>query len=458
VPTLKYADQTLLMEDPGGVMQAFVTTYIDSYNSRIDTQSIVRTSLRNAGRYRWPNHTALPRPNYVPPPLPQVNTLYWPTGAARWAAGYFYCSEAIKDKIVTSVSESTNISAKTLEIFDGNVTLKTDMFLLPPRPVTAVPDASASGGPERLFLLPLVDERWYWQQKEVPVTFYDGATSTWATLVTAIGTALGVTITIDTVSTDYALPDNIELDRGLENAAILLDAIAHSVGARVVRWPDGTVKVISPADSTTQLAKNIKDNFESAEVWKRKSAQWSQIAGGDLSTEAQGTLHPTSVSTSFTKRNVDTAGDTVLLDAQHESEYTLAEFDATIKSVASTKHVIFTSALANFEGGSPANSTEVDALADAIGKAHYDWLAKKFDYVYNGVKVWDSSGYDDYVEWHVGAQRSDGSYAMKTRAQSQPYNFGVQEQLSMFSGVQRYALIVSTKPYGMVPAHCIPAT
>ena len=43
----------------------------------------------------------MPTPNYPAPPIPRINTLYWPTGATRWATGLFLTNGEELKKILS---------------------------------------------------------------------------------------------------------------------------------------------------------------------------------------------------------------------------------------------------------------------------------------------------------------------------------------------------------------------
>ena len=119
----------------------------------------------------------------------------------------------------------------------GATQLLAQMSCLPPRPITCVDD-------EKLYLLPLVDARYWWQFEHVDLSI-TAASTTWANVITSIGTGIGGTITVGTVSADYFRPDPTELTRKYDNAALLLDAVAHTLGMRVVVTLAGAVSLQS---------------------------------------------------------------------------------------------------------------------------------------------------------------------------------------------------------------------
>ena len=75
--------------------------------------------------------------NYADPPAPRLNTLYWPTGATRWARGYFLATETQKNRITKLAHRASGNSALWLKWGDSDHRrpLTARMYLLPPRVV-----------------------------------------------------------------------------------------------------------------------------------------------------------------------------------------------------------------------------------------------------------------------------------------------------------------------------------
>ena len=71
--------------------------------------------------------------------------------------------------------------------------------------------------------------------------------------------------------------------------------------------------------------------------------------------------------------------------------------------------------MANYTGGSPANSTEVTALAEQMATDYAAQFARIYDFRFAGLKDWDHSGYDDYWEFDLDTH--------STRVCTVPYNF-----------------------------------
>ncbi len=166
-----------------------------------------------------------------------LNTLWWPYGASRFAQAHFVVSEsqlaAIRRVVVDYAGNGTSVVGQLI-MDDGKTKITTPMWMLPAWPLsTAVFGAG-------MYLLTLVDERYWWWGVSYSFIVTAGVT-TWLNLYTQISTALGVTISPDTINAAYGTPvaDYSSAYRSLPN---VLDAVAFSVGQRIVRYRDGTVK------------------------------------------------------------------------------------------------------------------------------------------------------------------------------------------------------------------------
>jgi hypothetical protein len=254
-PELSYGVEPLL-HDKDFQVQDFLDLYlpIDQLISEIDESLHRKTSRTNE---RDDSFVGLPVPNYPAPPRLKVNQLYWPTGASRWARGYFLCTENTK-KSLTTISNKRDWTLKAVTELG---TLETTLHLLPPRPVSNV-----DGSTTNLWLLPVVDDRYYWQFMD----FGNTTINTWSSLIDDIAIRLGISITKDTPATDYISPDATLFNRKYDNAAVVLDAVAHSIGHRITRDLDGTVK----SRNWDTHAETDADNIDPT------SGDWAQIAGG----------------------------------------------------------------------------------------------------------------------------------------------------------------------------------
>ncbi|HEV3340786.1 MAG TPA: hypothetical protein VG125_10535, partial [Pirellulales bacterium] len=249
----------LSIDDPEGVLAETVNQYLAT--ALLRDQAVIPTAISSQRPDRKSLYRpSLPLPNYsAPPHPPRVSTLWWPTGAARWARGYFLCSQTNFLQLLTSLGaqeqQVTLPSGQTIpELFggiNGPLTLVLDdqdsgtsitaeqMYLLCPRPITN----TTGTNDDDVYLLPLVDARYYWQFVNFGI-LPEGNEQwlEWADLFTQLGQQLGVTINYDAPAPNYFKADEDCFSRDLENAAVLLDAVAHSLGQRIVVQLDGRVE------------------------------------------------------------------------------------------------------------------------------------------------------------------------------------------------------------------------
>jgi hypothetical protein len=191
-----------------------------------------------------------PRAGSRPGPL-EVNVLDWPMwGASRWASCHLIVSDPALAQIRQRVYAGGAPSAQDLVIDDGRFYLAAAMWVLPPRPLSQI--AGAPG----FSLVSLVDSRYLWWDEASEVTVTPTVT-TWLGLFAALGEALGEEIILtDPVPAAYPLPP-ADLGTSFGRLPPLLDAAAASVGMRVTRGYDGTVRVMGPATARGVLAANL---------------------------------------------------------------------------------------------------------------------------------------------------------------------------------------------------------
>lgn len=197
----------------------------------------------------------------MPPGPTHVGRLHWPWSASRFATASYVVSTEDVDAIRAYCYQANGLRGAPLVIAEegGGLTIEGDMWMLPPRPLAQI------GSDPGMWLLTLVDDRWRWWWVANSIA----AQSTWADLYAAIGTALGVTINVDTVASAYLTPPS-ELAANYPALPLLLDAVASSVGQRITRDFDGTVKAVNATSART--------------LWQASAATYASriLAGGEL--------------------------------------------------------------------------------------------------------------------------------------------------------------------------------
>lgn len=413
--TLSFGGVPLLLQDPDGIADDHVRKYLDTRLASIFTPDLTcYTEDRNTARL---NNSAseiqqvgLPCPNYAPAPKPQINTLRWPTGATRYAQGLFLIDGSNLTAILAALAGANGPQPLVMNAPANAAAIRPDsginpnMYLLPPRPISP-PNVPAN---ERLWVLPLCDSRYFWQWKPVPYesTYY----TSWGQILADLQTALGITITAPSVPIAYGIPDPIEWVRDWENAAMVLDALALTLGMRfVANWTTGAgqYRLVSAATS----ASDYQTNINATAILSNDPTKVPIVAGGDFSANCIASQTPGQVLVTF--RNSDNS----------EIQPLVATIPAvTSPSDASMTKVFHTTVK---DEGLLVLADSSLALANQLAVDYYAWLALRYDIDYAGILSWAPCGFDDYVLWEYAVKKGRRRQQLaQTRVQSYPYNFG----------------------------------
>lgn len=419
---IKFGGVNLLMPDPWGAFGPWLDQYLPLEDMRLFGPSASMNGFRTGTRTQ--HYTAsvnVPVGNWPAPPRAKLNTLYWPSGASRWAVGLFLASADQKTAVMQAVGtgrygDLVLGTSNEATVDTGSITAS--MCLLAPRPLS-VPDVGKG-----LWLLPLVDQRYWWQYKDATDSMVSNGTSTtWDDMYGFLATALGVSITRASVSASYLLPDPIEMTRRFENPAVLLDAVAWSCGQRIVRDLDGTVRALSAAQGGTRLT-----NLAS---YQSDDQEYFAVAGSKNTTSD--VLLPAQVKVVFRKFKTKHA-------QADGTYYTITKTGSTYTSlptVSGTSKTVFDTMAADYTSGSLDNSSALDALATQIATDFYAWGANAFDVSLGGIKNFSPSGFEDYLWYHVGGlspnPQCGQQYEAYTRIASLPANWQVEEMLHQAS-------------------------
>lgn len=460
---LRYAGVDVLLEDPDGRSAEYLRRYLSTENMRHWAENPMwRADGRHAARFAEGRFVGLPTPNFSNPPPVEVNTLYWPSGASRWARCLLLVNDEQWAIIREAVYARNENNSQDLEWWDEDADVTTTsaptpgaeqppgsttrMFCLPPRPVT-VRDAFETG--ERLLLLPLVDARYWWQFRSVEA--FDP--ETWDEAYEAIEDALGIISGTDFIKSEvayvYGKPSPVEFRRDYENAAMLLDAVAACVGHRIVRRLDGTVLSQSAVDANEQL----DTNFEGREF---------RTAGGERADFQPAAVVPKMFRTTFKKPSQREVGEVVTKtandvwddlrvagdvfnvtpqegpdDSSVKSAHTVdairmwhctAEITTTTAAPTTTPSVTTTLAPGVTTTRRPESWAE--ELTRQLAIDWIDWQGRQYDITLPGLVPWVPTGYDDWIQWTLGKiERFEDILLLRaaTRVQSVPPNAGAEE-------------------------------
>lgn len=416
----------------------------------------------------WNNAGDIPQPNYSRPLDTKLNVWVHPTGAARWSYGFFLADGESLKKIL-AVVQTPNSTAQPLVMQCGKGTKRTfQAYLLPTRLISA---SANSGNP--LWLLPLVDERYYWQhqvyqQQNSSAVLSQGqigpsttphvgysSTLSWSSLLGTLQTFMGTNgtpiVETDTANANYLNPDPIRFNKAsYQNFALLIDVLAHSTGRRLVCDP--YYQLVNFSTSTTQRIQN----FAAQQTYDAGSLQTGSLTEDQLNMQA---TVPGSVNVAYRAYYCGVAVpdfDRVL--PRYLISTTPTGLNLSPENTAVYTKTIRSTALADFTDwttlyGSPTpvfaplntpnNSFNLTNLALQISADFYqstNWLQ---DSNVIGMASWKQTGYDDYIEFSMRA-RPDGSLEGKTRIHTCPYNFAMEDMWHYESTAWEYGNVIVT--------------
>jgi hypothetical protein len=400
---ISYAGFDLCLESEE--LREYLECHLPTWETSLlsDFLGVGRTNRTEARNTNAPGAPGVPRPNYPDPPALKINSLYWPTGATRWGRYLGLCDTDTKQKIIDATGGSTSRpTGATLLLTDESTTpasqVAAKMYLLPPRRLTHIENGPA------LWLLPLVDVRYLWQFKNTGDLGID-AGETWSSYFNELGSRLGVSIATGSIASEYLYPDPLECSRPYENVAAILDAAAHSVGRRIVVDTDGTtVRAMDFDYAETRFDQNVALN-------------WAQMMGGEFDSGFWATQATVELVCPKYVGSVQSCG-TSMLEATVGDGY--ASTVRTIHTTAASMRTTFT--------GSESNTAALQSLADKIAE---DLILSTYHYdrTFAGILNWLPTAWDDCITWEIGCLHEKWGYLARTRVQSMPANFGVDEML-----------------------------
>lgn len=333
-----------------GVPTPEIEDYIESAFSLRDIVQFSRASP-NVDTVQW-NRCGLNLDDRI-----TINRLTWPVGATRWSMFHGILLE----------DDLAKLRAKHgPQKFRFHDVVCEGMYALTPIPLEQTGDG--------IYLLTVVDDRYWWWMRTASIA----AQSTWTNLYSAIGTALGVTITHPSVASTFLAPAS-DFFSHYHYLPLLLDAAMQSIGHRLVRNFDGTVEAMSATQALGVALAN---------------REYGLRGGGQLEPRDFSLGLPASWQMIFPK----SSAGVISRDGHYASSYTpdtqlqrkLGTLRGTdVMTVSSTAIAYYNSA------GAIQNATELDNLADALGEAWYRWRLSPYEMTIGGIYEWDLEGMHD---------------------------------------------------------------
>lgn len=369
---------------------------------------------------------SLPCLNYSRPLRPKLNTWYQPTGASRWGYGLFLCTLTQLNSITSQFSSSVPNSGAQLILsyYANGINYQRGFqaWMLPAHPISV-----NASDPNGFWIVPLVDERFYWQSQINE--FSTNNTFTWANFFNEMEPLFG-NLQASFVSPNYLLANYFFLNGpgSYTKAAMVFDLMAHSVGQRLVAnyqtqgrgvannfFQGGNWRSINSTDSTDILTVNLQYQYDPG-----------IHQAGIFSSPGFSGIAPYQITVNFRQWS---NGITLPNWLDDRYSITISAVSAGYAGpVSSEFEKIFNStALADFTTGdaTPNNQTNLQNLAQQIAKDFYSYINVIEDQNVIGITQWQETGFDDYLEFDVGSWcKETETYRAKTRIHSTPYNFG----------------------------------
>ena len=412
---------------------------VDELNKMIDDRYLNDFALDGYNR----KTDALAK-NVGPIPNPRIGDFYYPTGATRWSVFRGLATskqvKAMQDATVGGIAAlfaMQQVPTGPNANLTASYTINTNLRMLPPRPL-----AEHAGGLEGLFLVTLVDERYWWNNV---VTLNPNDISTWSSLLSTLATALGVSFSFGSIDAVYGQPDpDSQLWVSQENAAVLLDAVAFNIGRVFVRNLDGTYILRTAAEAVSTVTTNITDltartaggNLFSSGISELtnllNSRNTAVPAGWDV-TFPKYVLEP--IPHYFNTRYgvdrpttwwEDSYGEVNTIHVPITSGGTYASGVSGVSNnilQTTAKSIYDTEANANLSG-TALNHSGCHALALQLVKDRYDWtLGYALDVVFPGIVAWTPDGLHDIV-WRFSERTKQASTrVVKTQWNQFPNEF-----------------------------------
>jgi hypothetical protein len=368
----------------------------------------------------------IPRVQFTDRPPLRVNQLCWPaTFAARWAFGVFLINTEGKDAIegldctVPYTLECTTPIDPPVPGTDGTDfhVFQAEMLVLEIRRITGTKDSPCEepndGRPivvaaQDLFLLVLVDYRFYLQFRNLndPV-FTEDCTgyceNGWEEFYQYVATRAGLSGAVSTgVLKDAYVTVGVdckEFSRKQDNAAVVLDAIAASIGCRTVFPFTGGMGLSDGATASATLQVNL-------------ASMRNQLAGDRCPVPITNSL-PESVEVSFPKSICGQACNDERFVISKPTSAACA-VPGTVKTFHDTSYADYTCPTCGGSGGSgggdcdmsgnPKNYAALDALATQIAADFISLSYYWYEFTWSSPQPWIPCAYDDWIIVKFGTE------------------------------------------------------
>jgi hypothetical protein len=296
---------------------------------------------------------------------PRIGVLHWPTGASRWATCHLL---ATGDQLARV--QRVAGSSLSLVISDGSRSVTAPMYRLGARPV------SQRGDGHELYLLTLVDDRyWWWYAGNGALSLF--GSMSWPDLLSTLFTDLGVdSPTIDTIDAGYGSPDPARWSVGTQPIPLLIDAVCKTVGLRCTRSLGGSVRCINYT------------NAAAADSSQWTTYKYEVIAGGRAANSEAALGVPAAVAVRF-------VGPGAYQTTKSLADLAIPDFGGATGAAGKVGAV----------AADPLTLAPVAQQLNYVTPAatdYFRWQLSLTDATFRGVRNWAPTGLEDCLEWVSG--------------------------------------------------------
>jgi hypothetical protein len=406
---------------------------IDSYLERNHSPELIR-AFTEAAAVKIPRGKNLLFSNYPDLPPARINQIVVPTGATRWSYGLFMVTTIQKDLILEE--SAANDNKLTVEFgapenwkgaeygdegkFKPNLTLT--MSPLPPRPMT--PDELSeveTDDIQNLWLLCMVDQRYWWQFKNVDL-IEDQEFDDIQSILAYLNEQMGSAVELSCASAQHSEIPDIAASNNYENAAVVLESLAWHIGCQVVPELNSTSEdgeevetgfVLISVDDSPFIHQNNLDGKCGIALCDRDQYT-DEVASDQSGFELTGS--PVTAMGGSLGENQGAAflPAKILIPARG----TYVSRTPTEAGMTDVNTIPLTSAVLRLHW-KDVESPPIE-LRDKAAKDFYGRFAKIHDYTFNGIQKWQPTAYDDSVTFFQ--TRFQSGYRCQTRVRSWQHN------------------------------------
>lgn len=409
--------------------------------------------------------------NYYPQPFPnngiiKLNSLFWPRDAGRWSFGFFLCTTTQLDAINSAINllfppgsygSGTNagsgsgncvcsgsgfgsgVSGSGLSggmyvgaapfVMRNDATgfdhagVSCNLFMLAPMPIARVPVSLSTTGldcTEGLWLITLVDERYFWNMR-LPASQSEYVYS-WDNAYLSLFSAVSEsTLSSLEATDDYGdIPEKMRQIDWIAHLPHLFDCYLYQTQKRLIRYLTGGFAIVGP-DSAETLS------------YANATADRDVVAGGGarMGNLVAGSNDLSSVLYMPHKECADLRyaiprGITFIEESNGNYTYK-TQYNPFVSQAGANRYKTFNMMY-------PASSTYYQSFA----RDWFKWKRSYIDATYAGIRQYTPTGFEDFIEFHYG---KDLAY---TRVYSGTKNDITQELLSCQCEKRRTMNVVSS--------------